>query len=121
MKIMTGLTKRSKGFILLPIILTLAVLAAVALLISRESAINAGNVIREHQPETINYVGDAGLAIGQKELMQDTDCTAYSVTGSSVFNGKNYTASVTPDNGSPVTLSVDVDQGVGSPGVFSVK
>lgn len=113
MKIMTELLKRNKGFILLPIILTLAVLAAIALMISREAAINAGNVIREHQPETISYVGAAGLAIGEKELKQDTDCSAYTVTGSSVFNGKNYTSSITPNNGSPVTLKVDVDQGGG--------
>ena len=113
MKYMIYLSQRNKGFILLPIILTLAVLAAIALMISREAAINAGNVIREHQPETISYVGAAGLAIGEKELKQDTDCSAYTVTGSSVFNGKNYTSSITPNNGSPVTLKVDVDQGGG--------
>ena len=110
MKQMKTQSKENKGFILLPIILTLAVLAAVALLISREGVINTGSVIREHQPENIRYIADAALAIGQKELALDTDCSAFSVTGSGTFNGHSYTASVNPTNGSPVTLDVNVDQ-----------
>ena len=110
MKQMKILPKENKGFILLPIILTLTVLAAVALLISREGVINTGSVVREHQPENIRYIADAALAIGQKELALDTDCSAFSVTGSGTFNGHSYTASVNPTNGSPVTLDVNVDQ-----------
>ncbi len=116
---MSVLTQGHRGFILLPIMMLLAVLAGVALLINREGAINTGSVIREHQPDEIRYVADAALAIGQRELRQDTDCSGYTVTGSGTFNGYTYTASVTPVSGSPVTLTVNVDAGDGTTRQYS--
>jgi hypothetical protein len=116
---MKVLISDNRGFMLLPIIMLLAVLAGVALLISREGAINTGSVIRDHQPAESKYVADAAMAIAQKELRQDTDCAGYTVTGSGTFNGYAYTTSINPTNGSPVTLTVDVDLGGGTTRSFS--
>ena len=92
------------GFILLPVVLILTILAAMAFLISRQSAINAGGVVREMQTDTARYVAEAGYNHALWQLKQ-TGCATYTDLANIPFGPHNYSATYTPTSGSPVSIS----------------
>ena len=69
-------SKQHQGFILLAVVLTLTVLAALAFMLSRQSAINAGGVVREHQPDVVRYVAEAGLSHALWQV-NNANCSGY--------------------------------------------
>lgn len=88
----------NKGFLLLPVVLTLAILAAVAFLLTREGAMNAGLVKREQQQDTALYAAKAGLNHAMWTLNRQ-NCTGYTDIPSTNFGDHNYLASYTDTNG----------------------
>ncbi len=98
-----------RGIILMPILLTLSLVAVVALMIVKQSNIETENIIRGHAPIQVKYSGLAGLEIGEEELKKDLDCENFSVVSTGTFAGMGFNSSVSPTSGSPVTLSVIVD------------
>jgi hypothetical protein len=97
--------KLKNGFILLPVVFTLTILAAVAYLLSREGAINAGNVNREQQQDAALYVAQAGYNHAIWQLNQ-ANCSDYSDLINVNFGSNRYNATITPTSGSPVNIGV---------------
>lgn len=102
---------RQTGFILLPVILLLAVIGAVALMMTQKGLVDSKQARNSIDSEQDRYSLEAAFAIAKHELELDEDCVGYSssITGNGIFMGQNYTANVSVENGSPVTLTVQVD------------
>lgn len=98
-----------KGFIFLPILLTLTLVAVVAILVTRESSMQAEQIVRDQTPTQDRYVGLAGLEIGQKQLQSDLDCTNYQIDATNSFANTSFASTVSATSGSPITLNVNVD------------
>jgi hypothetical protein len=105
--------KFNKGFILLPVVFTLTILAAIAYLLSREGAMNAGNVNREQQQNSALYVAQAGYNHSLWQLKKN-NCTGYTDVPATAFAEYSYLASFTDASGatisagSPVNIKVEV-------------
>lgn len=98
---------RNKGFILLPVVLTLAILASIAYLLSRESAINVGNINREQQQDTALYIAQAGYNHALWQLNQQ-NCTGYNIPTTS-FAHASYSTTITDTTGSILTAGSPVN------------
>lgn len=101
-------TKHNKGFILLPVVLTLAILAAIAYLLSRESAINVGNVNREQQQDIALYAAQAGYHHVRWQLNQQ-NCTGYTDIPATTFGNQSYLATITDETGTTLTAGSPVN------------
>lgn len=102
MKVMGRFTL-NRGFILIPVVLTLTLLAAIAFMLSRQGAINADSVVREHQPDVAAYVAEAGLSHALWQANQ-ANCTGYSNLTNVALGQHAYSTTTTPSTGSPVTV-----------------
>ena len=96
---------------MLPVILLLAVIGAVALMMTQKGLVDSKQARNSIDSEQDRYSLEAAFAIAKHELELDEDCVGYSssITGNGIFMGQNYTANVSVENGSPVTLTVQVD------------
>lgn len=94
-----------RGFVLLPVIVMIALLATVILLLSRENASSLSIARSEASVLQAAYVAEAGLAHATLQLGQNNSCTNYAHLPATPFGLHSYSATVTPDNNSPVTLS----------------
>jgi len=90
------------GFILLPVILTLTILAAIAYQLNREGAINTGNVNREHKQDTALYIAQAGYNHAIWKINRQ-NCLGYTDIPDTTFAGHNYLASYTDTTGTTLT------------------
>ncbi|UTW07133.1 DNRLRE domain-containing protein [Pseudomonas benzenivorans] len=93
-----------KGYVLLVVMVTLTLVAAIALQLSRQSGLEAAMVRGEAATTQVRYVAEAGLNHGLWRLDQ-LGCSADPSLGATAFGGHSYSVSVTPTSGSPVTLS----------------
>jgi len=100
--------KFNKGFILLPVVFTLTILAAVAYLLSREGAINAGNVNREQQQNNALYIAQAGYQHAVWRLNRQ-NCTGYSDIPVTGLGGHSYLAEFTDITGIALTAGSPVN------------
>lgn len=117
---------RQRGFIMLSVILTMSLLASIALWLNHENASRVNRFSGQADTDRARYAAEAGLrALNAK--VQDRNC-AGSVTSVSNtdFGGGSYTASVTyvGPGGSPVTLvATGIYQGtsvtLSRPGTFA--
>lgn len=98
----SGRCNSLRGFILLPMVFTLVVLAAVAYLLSREAAMNSGNVNREQQRDEALYVAQAGYNHAVWDLGRK-NCTGYTDIASANLGQHSYSASITDSNGAALT------------------
>jgi hypothetical protein len=118
--------KFNKGIILLPVVFTLTILAAVAYLLSYEGAINAGNASREQQQNAALYVAQAGYnhAIWQ---LKKNQCTGYTDIPATSFAQYSYlvtltdTLGATVTEGSPVNIKVDVKRPLVDKVIYSIN
>ncbi len=94
----------ARGFILLPVVLTLTLLAAVAFLLNREGAMNVSIAARGLQADSARYVAQAGLARINNQT-QGANCSGYADFGATAFGPHSFTATVNPKGGTPVTLT----------------
>lgn len=95
---------RSEGYLLLPVVLVIAVLAAVAFLMNHESALDIRTASSSAEGDAARYVAEAGL----RHALWKADtgaCSGYVLPATS-FGSHSYQAVFTPNNGSPVSISV---------------
>lgn len=92
-----------KGVAMMAVVLTLTVLSTLAFMLSRQSAINASGVSREHERDQARYTAEAGLN-HSLWLLKRANCQNYSDLVDITLGTQKYTVTVTPKNGSPVNL-----------------
>lgn len=93
------------GYVLLPVVLFLAIVAASAMLLSSESGIWTHAASSAIERDRIRYVAEAGLAHAAWQLAQNTTCADYGSVADTDFFGDSYSATFTPGKGSPVTIT----------------
>lgn len=105
---------RQRGFILLPVVLTLTILASIAFMLSRQSAINTGGVVREMQSETARYIAQAGLNHALWQANKTGTCTGYSNLTDIPLGAHSYSTTIIPTSGSPVAISATANHAQGA-------
>ena len=95
---------RRDGFILLPTILLLAVLAAIAYSLARQSGSGLGLESSELHREQAAMLAEAGLARALWAANQ-TNCINYAATGTKPLGSGNYQASFSATSSSPVKIT----------------
>jgi Tfp pilus assembly protein PilX len=113
MKLQPMKGKAQCGYILLPVVLLMSLVALVAFSLSYEGSIGRYLTLRRADPEKALYVAEAGLQYATWQVQQ-ASCANYTDIGSTAFGNNSFTASITPDNGSPVNISATgtLDNGI---------
>lgn len=98
-----------RGFTLLPVMLAMSVIAAIAFLLNRDNGLNARMITQQADLERARYAAEAGLQAANF-VVQGAGCGGiYPTSGSPVansnFGGASYSAYSSVATGSPVTLS----------------
>lgn len=95
--------KSQRGFILMPVILLMTLLATVIILLSRENASGLSAGASEADNARALYIAEAGIqhAIWQARA---SDCGTYSDLTNQPFGNHSYSVSVSPTEGSPINL-----------------
>lgn len=96
---------KQRGFLLITVVLVLAVLAAMALMLSSSASLDNALVAKHAERANLGYAAEAGLAHAQWQLAQNTSCAGYTNLPDTAFDDYSYTASVNPSAGSPVSIS----------------
>jgi len=106
--------EQQQGYVLITVVVTLFILAAITLLLNRESSLGVNLASSEVQAQQARYVAEAGMrhAIWQT---QNSNCVGYPDPLTANFGMHSYTASVMPTSGSPVSIA---STGTLSNGVF---
>ena len=100
---------KQTGYILLPVIVVITLVAAIALLMNTESALESNTTASELDTQQVRYVAEAGLNHAQW-LMQQQDCGAYTnIINQAIANG-SYSTALTTDLGSTSSYTIAVDQ-----------
>ena len=92
------------GYLLLPVVVGLALIASMALLLNHESAVNVGISGRDAEIDLLRQVAEAGWQHANWQA-QGKDCTGYAAIPSTSFADHAYSANISPDAGSPVTIA----------------
>ena len=92
------------GYLLLPVVVGLVLIASIALLLNHESAVNAGISGRDAEMDLLRQVTEAGWQHANWKA-QGKDCAGYGAIPSESFAGHTYSAIITPGAGSPVTIA----------------
>lgn len=95
---------RQKGYVLITVVVTLFIVAAVALLLNREGSMGINMARSEAQTQQARYVAEAGISHALW-VTNNSNCTGYPSPLSDTFGLHNYKANVTPTTGSPVTIT----------------
>lgn len=91
-----------RGFVLLPVVLVLAVLATLALALGRQGSMTASAVGAAAAVDRAGYLAEAGLQHATW-LASTQGCSAYGLPSTPLGQG-TYTATFTPTAGSPVDI-----------------
>lgn len=94
-----------QGYALVPIVLMLAILASVSLLINLEGGLGSRAAARELESDQSRYLAEAGYSQARWLLSQNTNCTGYTNLPATALGPHSYSVEVTPQSGSPVTLT----------------
>jgi Tfp pilus assembly protein PilX len=99
----------SRGFTLLPVILTMSLIAAIAFLINRDNGINLNLAASQGDIERARYAAEAGLQAANYAVQGLACGGGYPVVGTPVtdnnFGGATYSAYSDRAAGSPMTLT----------------
>ena len=109
--------RRCKGYLLLPVVLVIAVVAAVAFLMNRESAIDTHTAQTAAKVDAARYVAEAGLrhALWQANA---SSCSGYGLP-STAFGAHSYQAAFAPSGGSPVSVIATATLAGGAQGTLA--
>lgn len=106
-----GLTSvaRPNGYILLPVVLLITLVAAAAFMLNNESVLETSVSIGSIEDERVNYVTDAGTQHALWQVAQ-AGCGPYTDISAEAFGDHSYSATITPNNagGSLSTFTVAV-------------
>jgi Tfp pilus assembly protein PilX len=100
---------KQTGYILLPVIVVITVVAAIALLMNTESALESNTAGSELDAQQAQYVAEAGLNHALW-LTQQHGCGPYSNLTDEPFANDKYTTALTTDLGSTTAFTISVDQ-----------
>ncbi len=105
---MTRMAQQS-GYILLPVMLAITLVAAVAFSMNYESASETNAVSSELESDQARYLAEAGLNHARWQLEQ-AGCGPFSDIAGQAFGSHSYSATITPNNagGTITTYSVPV-------------
>ena len=95
--------RRRGGFVLLPVALALAIVAALAYLMSHEAGVEVDTVAAEREANEVRLVAEAGLAHAIWTA-NNSACTGYALPSTS-FGAHAYSATFTPTSGSPISVT----------------
>ena len=95
---------QQQGYILISVILAIALISSIAFMLNQEGVINTHLVAGEAQSDEAHYVAEAGLNHA-KWLLNTMDCSGYTDIPNTPFGQNSYSAAISPDNGSPVTVT----------------
>lgn len=95
------------GFTLIPVVLAMSFIAAIAFLLNRDNGMNINMVANQMNADRARYAAEAGLqAVNAK--VQSVNCTGYPVAASPIannnFGGAGYTAYATSASGNTTGL-----------------
>ena len=91
------------GYILLPVVLVLALMAANAFVMNRESAVDARLTSDRHGIDLASCAAEAGLQHAMWQA-QNSGCTGYTGLTNVSFAGGTYDVAVAPTQASPITV-----------------
>ena len=89
------------GFALLPVAITIVVIASIGLLISYETSMKVNEVGAQRESKQVDLVAEAGMAHAKWQLSQNTSCSGYTNLATTNFGSHSYSANITPTSGSP--------------------
>ena len=96
-----------RGFVLLPVILLITLLATVIFLLTRENASALSVGASEAEATQATYVAEAGLRHALHKISSTGTCTGYTDILNVPFGQNSYTATYSTASGSPVSITVD--------------
>ena len=98
---------KSKGFTLLPVVLAMSLIAAIAFLLNRDNGINISMVAKQMDTDRARYAAEAGLQAANAKV-QSVNCSGYPVSASPIannnFSGASYSAYATSASGNTTGL-----------------
>ncbi len=94
-----------RGFVLLAVVLAIILLAAIAFALTNQGTSKVNVAAGELQSDRLRYVTEAGLAHTGWQLRQNTTCTGYANVPNTVFGVDSYSATLSPNSNSPVTIT----------------
>jgi hypothetical protein len=103
MKMLAPNFRASSGYVLLPVVFLLIILAILSYQSSRESAFSSGVIIRDLEMQSARYAAETGFQHTIWQLNQ-ANCSGYSDLANGSLGKYQYNTSITPKNGSPVTV-----------------
>ena len=97
--------KLQNGFILLPVVMALSLIAAIAFLMNREGAIAVNELGGEMQTTQASLAAKAGM---NHMLWQsaNANCSGYTNLASTGLGTNSYSATISPTSNSPVSIKV---------------
>jgi N-acetylneuraminic acid mutarotase/Tfp pilus assembly protein PilX len=101
-------TKKLAGFTLLPVVLAMSLIAAIAFLLNRDNGMNGGMLANQMDNDRARYAAEAGLNAAHAKIQTFNCSSGYPVVSNplvnSNFGGASYIAYASANSGSPVTL-----------------
>jgi hypothetical protein len=92
------------GFIMLPVVVALTLLATLVYLMGRDAGMGASLAARGLDADAARYVAEAGLA-RMNYKAQTSNCVGYGSLDNVAFGADGFSANTSPAAGSPVTLT----------------
>ncbi|GHA15260.1 DNRLRE domain-containing protein [Oceanisphaera arctica] len=96
--------RHQRGYLLLPVVITLALLASISYLLSHDTALHLAGSRGEANRTEARYVAEAGLNHAFWQAQQ-ANCTAYPSLGNQAFGSHSYSTVISPTGGSPVSIT----------------
>ena len=100
---------KQTGYILLPVIVVITLVAAIALLMNTESALESNTAVSEVDAQQAQYVAEAGLNHALW-LTQRQGCGPYTDLDDEPLGSDSYDSKLTTDLGSTTAVTINVDQ-----------
>ncbi|MGE0486587.1 MAG: LamG-like jellyroll fold domain-containing protein [Gammaproteobacteria bacterium] len=105
---------RAHGIVLVPVVVTLLLVAVVTMLLNLEQAADVRRLDTEVGARAADYALEAALAAGRWHVTAQGDsCSNYGIP-ETTFGEHAYTVAFSPDHGSPVTMTATVSGADGS-------
>jgi len=87
---------RQRGYILLPVVLLISLVAAAAFMLNNESVLETGVAVSSNELARADYVAEAGLQHALWQVEQ-AGCGPYTDISGEAFGNHSYSASITPN------------------------
>ncbi len=98
-----------RGYVLLPVVLTMTLVAAIAFLLNTKSPMQVYQVASQRQADQARYITEAGLNHALWQTLH-SGCGPYSDNTNLGFANGSYTTTLTTDLGSTNSYTLSVDQ-----------